>query len=178
MQSKGFDLSVNFFASLLTRRDDLGRVVLPKEIRKTMRIREGDPLEIFTDDSGGIIFKKYSQMETSGEIVATLCDAVCKAGSFPCVICDRSRIVASAGIKGSISSSHISPQLENAMSARTAEKLSSPQPLTEDSDEQFCAVAPVVTGGDIVGAVAVVGDRCDDIGLIKLAAVFLSKFFE
>lgn len=163
---------------IVRRIDDLGRVVLPKEIRKTMRIREGDPLEIFTDDSGGIIFKKYSQMETSGEIVATLCDAVCKAGSFPCVICDRSRIVASAGIKGSISSSHISPQLENAMSARTAEKLSSPQPLTEDSDEQFCAVAPVVTGGDIVGAVAVVGDRCDDIGLVKLAAVFLSKFFE
>ena len=44
LQSKGFDLSVIFFASLLTRRDDLGRVVIPKEIRRTMRIREGDPL--------------------------------------------------------------------------------------------------------------------------------------
>ena len=59
LQSKGFDLSVNFFASLLTHGDDLGRVVIPKEIRRTMRIREGDPLEIFTDRDGEVIFKKY-----------------------------------------------------------------------------------------------------------------------
>lgn len=141
-------------------------------------ICEGDPLEIFTDDGGGIIFKKYSQMETSGEIVSTLCDAVYKTCSVPCVICDRSRIVASSGLKGSVVSSHISLELENAMAGRTPEKLARPLPLTEDSDELFYAVAPVVTGGDIVGAVAFAGDRCENMDLIRMAAVFLSKFFE
>ena len=51
----------NFFMFFLTHGDDLGRVVIPKEIRRTMRIREGDPLEIYTDREGGVIFKKYSQ---------------------------------------------------------------------------------------------------------------------
>ena len=49
----------------LTHGDDLGRVVIPKEIRRTMRIREGDPLEIYTDREGGVIFKKYSQLGES-----------------------------------------------------------------------------------------------------------------
>ena len=54
---------------IVRRIDDLGRVVIPKEIRRTMRIREGDPLEIYTDKDGGVIFKKYSLMGGLGDFV-------------------------------------------------------------------------------------------------------------
>ena len=56
---KAFRGFTKIFCTWLTQSDDLGRVVIPKEIRRTMRIREGDPLEIYTDKDGGVIFKKY-----------------------------------------------------------------------------------------------------------------------
>ena len=55
---------------IVRRIDDLGRVVIPKEIRRTLRIREGDPLEIFTDRDGEVIFKKYSPMGEMGALAA------------------------------------------------------------------------------------------------------------
>ena len=61
---------------IVRRIDDLGRVVIPKEIRRTMRIREGDPLEIYTDKDGEVIFKKYSPMGELAEFAAQICDAL------------------------------------------------------------------------------------------------------
>ena len=61
---------------IVRRIDDLGRVVIPKEIRRTMRIREGDPLEIYTDREGGVIFKKYSQLGGVSDFADQLCEAL------------------------------------------------------------------------------------------------------
>ncbi len=74
---------------IVRRIDDLGRVVIPKEIRRTMRIREGDPLEIYTDRNGEVIFKKYSPMGDLNTFVSQLCDSVSKTIGTSCVICDR-----------------------------------------------------------------------------------------
>ena len=61
---------------IVRRIDDLGRVVIPKEIRRTMRIREGDPLEIFTDKDGELIFKKYSPIGELSDFAAQICDSL------------------------------------------------------------------------------------------------------
>lgn len=61
---------------IVRRIDDLGRVVIPKEIRRTMRIREGDPLEIYTSRDGEVIFKKYSLMGGLDDFAAQLCETM------------------------------------------------------------------------------------------------------
>ena len=83
---------------IVRRIDDLGRVVIPKEIRRTMRIREGDPLEIFTDREGGVIFKKYSQMGDISDFAGQLCDTISRVAGLPAVITDRDSCIAVAGV--------------------------------------------------------------------------------
>ena len=63
-------------AVIVCRIDDLGRIVIPKEIRRTLRIREGDPLEIYTEKDGEVIFKKYSPMGDLTEFAGQICDAI------------------------------------------------------------------------------------------------------
>lgn len=84
---------------IVRRIDDLGRVVIPKEIRRTMRIREGTPLEIYTSVDGEVIFRKYSPV---GEISGTAdqyADVLYKVGGMPTVICDRDHVIAASGIQ-------------------------------------------------------------------------------
>ena len=88
----------NMKATGIVRRiDDLGRVVIPKEIRRTMRIREGDPLEIYTDTDGQVIFKKYSPMGELSEFAAQICDALHKTTGGIAAVCDRDAVIAVAG---------------------------------------------------------------------------------
>ena len=82
---------------IVRRIDDLGRVVIPKEIRRTLRIREGDPLEIFTEKDGSVIFKKYSLMDDQSEFAQQVCDAMYRATGGVAVVTDRDMIVACAG---------------------------------------------------------------------------------
>ena len=83
---------------IVRRIDDLGRVVIPKEIRRTMRIREGDPLEIYTDKDGGVIFKKYSLMGGLAEFAGQLCETLNRTTGRIAVICDRDNCIAVAMI--------------------------------------------------------------------------------
>ena len=76
---------------IVRRIDDLGRVVIPKEIRRTMRIREGDPLEIFVSNEGEVIFKKYSPISELGSIAAQYCEVLYRTAGFPVLITDRRR---------------------------------------------------------------------------------------
>ena len=82
---------------IVRRIDDLGRVVIPKEIRRTMRIREGDPLEIFTDREGEVIFKKYSPIGELQSFASEYADTLQKTSSMPIFICDRDEIIAVSG---------------------------------------------------------------------------------
>ena len=82
---------------IVRRIDDLGRVVIPKEIRRVLKIREGDPLEIFVENDGEVIFKKYSQIAEIERSGALLCEAVQKFGGFATALCDKSEIRFIAG---------------------------------------------------------------------------------
>ena len=104
---------------IVRRIDDLGRVVIPKEIRRTMRIREGDPLEIFTDRDGEVIFKKYSPIGELSELAVTYCDVLVKSTEQSVIICDRDHCIAAAGIpKKEVLDRRVTTALEDIMESR------------------------------------------------------------
>ena len=88
---------------IVRRIDDLGRVVIPKEIRRTLRIREGDPLEIFTKSDGEVIFKKYSPIGELGPYTKQYVDVLSRTSGMTVAICDRDRVVAVAGMPKKVS---------------------------------------------------------------------------
>ena len=104
---------------IVRRIDDLGRVVIPKEIRRTMRIREGDPLEIYTDREGEVIFKKYSPIGELASFAAQYADTLYKTCNMSVIISDRDAIVACAGVpKKEYNDKHLSAELEDVIESR------------------------------------------------------------
>ena len=104
---------------IVRRIDDLGRVVIPKEIRRTMRIREGDPLEIYTDKEGGVIFKKYSLMGGLGDFAGQMCETLNKTTGRMAIITDRDTCLAVSGAgKRELTDKRISAALEQVMEDR------------------------------------------------------------
>ena len=104
---------------IVRRIDDLGRVVMPKEIRRTMRIREGDPLEIYTNNDGEVIFKKYSPIGELSAFSVQYAEALHKIGGLPAVICDRDHVVAVAGLpKKEMVERRLSVEMENILENR------------------------------------------------------------
>ncbi len=170
---------------IVRRIDDLGRVVIPKEIRRTMRIREGDPLEIYTAVDGEVIFKKYSPMGEMSEFAADYADVLYRAIGEPVLISDRDRIVAAAGLgKREIIEKRISPELENLMESReNYVKSADKKPLCPVADFDKCAAASytILCNGDVSGAVILLQNRDDytpsvsDIKLIEVASRFIGK---
>lgn len=82
---------------IVRRIDDLGRVVIPKEIRRTLRLREGTPLEIFTDREGEIILKKYSPMVELAAFAGQYAEAMSQATGLIVCITDRDQVIAVSG---------------------------------------------------------------------------------
>ena len=98
---------------IVRRIDDLGRVVIPKEIRRTMRIREGDPLEIYTDREGEVIFKKYSPIGELSLFASQYAETLHRVGDLAIVICDRDSVVACAGVsRRDYAEKQLSPEFE------------------------------------------------------------------
>ena len=101
---------------IVRRIDDLGRVVIPKEIRRTLRIREGDPLEIYTEKDGEVIFKKYSPMGDLTEFAAQICESMGKNTGHIAAVCDRDAIIAVYGAqRRELIDNHCSQELERLM---------------------------------------------------------------
>jgi len=104
---------------IVRRIDDLGRVVIPKEIRRTMRIREGDPLEIYPSRDGEVIFKKYSLMGGLDDFAAQLCETMSRSTGAICAVTDRDSVIAVAGgAKRELLGKGITAQLEQVMENR------------------------------------------------------------
>lgn len=173
---------------IVRRIDDLGRVVIPKEIRRTMRIREGDPLEIYTDNDGEVIFKKYSPIGELSEFAASFADVMAKSCELPILICDRDHCVAAAGIaKKEVLERRVSPHLEDIMEGRRMvqsrrSELRSISPL-EGTELILSVAAPIIASGDVIGAVVLLRDeRSDaseaDVKLVQVAAAFLGRQME
>ena len=174
---------------IVRRIDDLGRVVIPKEIRRTMRIREGDPLEIYTDNDGEFIFKKYSPIGELSGFAGIYAEVLHKTGGSPVVVCDRDHVVAVSGIpKKELLERRVSPSLEEMMEARqtftlTASNAGRLQPV-EGSDRLALAAAPILSAGDVCGAVMFLKEDSTaaaseaDVKLISAAASFLGRQME
>lgn len=173
---------------IVRRIDDLGRVVIPKEIRRSLRIREGEPLEIFTDKEGGIVFKKYSPIGEVGEFTMQYAEAINKSSGIPIAICDLDNIIAVAGMsKKEYLEKPISNQISNLLEHRqiyTATSLTDELSIIEDAEGKVSYLSPIVSDGSVIGAVMSLRNlekaAADDTEkkLINTGALFLSKQLE
>ena len=169
---------------IVRRIDDLGRVVIPKEIRRTMRIREGEPLEIFTSEDGGVVFRKYSPIGDVGDFTGEYAEAIHKASGLSVVICDMDSVVAAAGVsKKEYLSQAISGSLVSLLEKRkpfAATADGTPIHVTEKGQEVVTYLAPIVSEGSPVGGVMVLAKDTvspDELTrkLINTGAMFLSS---
>lgn len=174
---------------IVRRIDDLGRVVIPKEIRRTMRIREGDPLEIYTDNDGEVIFKKYSPIGELSTFASQYSDVLFKTGNLPVIVCDRDHVVAVSGIpKKEMLERRVSTQLEEMIEQRrtflyNASDGKKMQPV-EGVDRYALVAAPIITAGDVAGAIMYLSSDLtqsadeSDLKLIQTGASFLGRLME
>jgi AbrB family transcriptional regulator, stage V sporulation protein T len=172
---------------IVRRIDDLGRVVIPKEIRRTLRIREGDPLEIFVDRDGEVILKKYSPISELGDFAKEYADALYDSLGHPVLICDRDTYIAvSGGSKKEYMNKNISEQVEKAMEERSSvlnTEGGNIQLIDGTSEElKSFTVGPIVANGDPIGAV-VIFSKDQSVGevehkAVETAAGFLARQME
>ncbi len=174
---------------IVRRIDDLGRVVIPKEIRRTMRIREGDPLEIYTDNNGEVIFKKYSQIGELSLFINQYAEILNKASGYAVVVCDKDHVIAVAGMpKRELLERRVSTSLEDIMESRTTylyNKNQSNLLQPVEGVDKYCMVAvPIISAGDFTGSIMFVTNDVNnslsesDIKLIEVAAIFLGRQME
>ncbi len=171
---------------IVRRIDDLGRVVIPKEIRRTMSIIEGAPLEIYTEKDGEVIFKKYSPIGELGDFAENYADTLAKTSGHPAVITDLDRIIAVSGIpKKDLVEKPISMDLENAIEMKLTIKNSENSVSVADGNDKYTAsvMVPIVSEGDTIGSVIFVmneGETPTEIEnkLAESAATFLGKHME
>lgn len=143
---------------IVRRIDDLGRVVIPKEIRRTLRIREGDPLEIFVDRDGEVILKKYSPISELGDFAKEYADALFDSLGHSILICDRDTYIAVSGSsKKEYLNKSISDLLERTMDQRNSVLEDSKKEIQLvdgiDDDVSAYTIAPIVANGDPIDAV-------------------------
>ena len=168
---------------------DFGRVVIPKEIRRTMRIREGDPLEIYTSVDGEVVFKKYSPVGEISESAEQYADILAKVGGCPAVICDRDHVIAVGGLqKKEVLERRVSHSLEDLMEQRRSII------FEEDGDEKITpiegisryaiACCPIISQGDVSGAVMLLANdkypSATDAhsAMVQTAAMYFGKQME
>lgn len=174
---------------IVRRIDDLGRVVIPKEIRRTLRIREGDPLEIFVDRDGEVILKKYSPIGELGDFAQEYADSLYESLSHITLISDRDSIIAVSGSsKKDYAEKHIGKMVETSMDERRTilETNQGEYEICRDMLEAYSSycISPIVAGGDPIGAVILLSkDEAQKMGdlevkLAETAAGFLAKQME
>ncbi|MDR2753625.1 MAG: AbrB/MazE/SpoVT family DNA-binding domain-containing protein [Oscillospiraceae bacterium] len=173
---------------IVRRIDDLGRVVIPKEIRRTMRIREGDPLEIFTDADGEVIFKKYSPVGELTSATRPYAEVLFRGTNLPVVIADRDRVIACAGLsKKEAIDRRITSALETLIENRTS-FIAAPngehlRPV-EGLDHEAAVACPIIGAGDVSGCVVLLMNESGamptqtEVKLIQVAASFLGRQME
>ena len=171
---------------IVRRVDDLGRIVIPKEIRRTLKIREGDPLEIYTEKDGGVIFRKYSPMGDLQDFASQICDSIGSNTGRIAAVSDRDSIIALAGApKRELMDKPNSQELDNIMQQRKNYRYMPGDTMlkaTESSDKYHLGVAaPILCQGDLMGCVMLLMEENDaplaeaDQQLAQTVAGFLGK---
>jgi len=175
---------------IVRRIDDLVRVVIPKEIRRTLRIREGDPLEIFTDREGGIILKKYSPIEELTDFSKEYAESLQEVIGHIILISDKDAFISVSGTsKDDYEDRKVSQRLDELMEERKSVLLGIGNkeviPLHKDdslSGYKYQVIAPIIAKGDAIGSVIILS-KDEEIGELELklsetAATFLGKQME
>ena len=174
---------------IVRRVDDLGRIVIPKEIRRTLKIREGDPLEIYTEKDGGVIFRKYSPMGDLQDFAGQICESIAANTGCIAAVSDRDSIIALHGApKRDLMDKPNSQELEKLMEQRKNYRYRPGEVLiraSESSDKYHLGVAsPILSQGDLMGAVLLLmGENPtppqeSDQKLVHTVAGFLGKQME
>ena len=147
---------------VVRRIDDLGRVVIPKEIRKTLRIKEGDPLEIFTDREGSVILRKYSPIGELSEFATEYAETLAKTTGHIACITDKDTVIAVSGTsKKDYLEKGVSKQLEQIMDDRenynSKDNNNNAIPITNnevnDKTKNAQVVYPIIVEGESIGSV-------------------------
>ena len=174
---------------IVRRVDDLGRIVIPKEIRRTLKIREGDPLEIYTEKDGGVIFRKYSPMSDLQDFAAQICESIGANTGHVAAVSDRDSIIALSGApKRELMDKPNSQELDKLMESRRNYRYTPGEALlraAEGSDKYHLGVAaPILSQGDLMGCVMLLmGENAQpmaeaDQRLAQTVAGFLGKQME
>ncbi|WP_294351553.1 stage V sporulation protein T [uncultured Clostridium sp.] len=178
---------------IVRRIDDLGRVVIPKEIRRTLRIREGDPLEIFTDREGGVILKKYSPIGELTDFSREYAESLQQAIGHIVLIADKDAFISVSGApKKDYVERKISSELEDVMDSRKTIILGEDSkviPLHNDEDdaeEKYTSqvISPIIAEGDSIGAVIIMSKEAGEklgeleLKLAETASGFLGRQME
>lgn len=176
---------------MVRRVDELGRVVIPKEIRKTLRIKEGEPLEIYTEKEQ-LVLKKYSPIESVSGYAECICSSLNELTEKTVFICDTDKIVFTSGKNKDLHGTSISFDTEKTISERKsvmrsrAEGSEIPPAYKGEETEsvQNRIIVPIISGGDVYGAVILSDKNKDEkvspqeVKLVKLCALMMAKRFE
>lgn len=149
---------------IVRRIDDLGRIVIPKEIRRTLRIRESDPLEIFTDREGEIILKKYSPIGEMSTFAKQYAESLSQVSGHTALITDRDQFIAVSGGYKHLLGKSLSKALEDVINNRkiliTTKSERNFIAISDEMPEGFTheAIGPIICEGDVIGSVILVAD--------------------
>lgn len=173
---------------IVRRIDDLGRIVIPKEIRRSFRIKEGDPLEIYTNPEGEVIFKKYSPIGELSEFANQYAEVIYKIAGLSIAIMDTEHVIACAGIsKREILERRMSRAVEELVNTRKSfikTEGSNGINAIEGYDKKASVVFPILYNGDVGGAIVVLETdpkiilKESQIKIVQIAAAFLGKQME
>ncbi len=168
---------------IVRRIDDLGRVVIPKEIRRTMRIREGDPLEIFTDREGEVILKKYSPISELSQFAGEYADCANTVLGDMVLISDTDHIIAvSGGPKKDFIEKRIGKDLEKVIQDKAPRVVLEKGALcaitADDNTSEFESqiLVPIVSQGDAIGSIVILS-KDDPLGETELKAAEIGATF-
>lgn len=175
---------------IVRRIDDLGRIVIPKEIRRTLHIRESDPVEIFTDREGQVILKKYSPIGEMTTFAKQYAESLAKVSGHTTLISDRDQFIAVAGGGKSFAGKAVSRQLEEKMNQRESVSATKGDRyyinVCDEAEDEFVhqAMVPIICEGDVIGSVLLLeADNKSKMGeveqkLLQSAATFLGRQME
>ena len=184
LELEEFVRSVMKATGIVRRIDELGRVVIPKEIRKTMHIKEGTPLEIYTSSNGDIVFRKYSPVGEALQVAEDLCATITETTGLATIITDTETVVA-------VGDSGVDQLKEIALSQEVVKIIEDGKLYEKEGDKELLLskwadnwnvvmLCPVLVKGELVGSVAIIAKEQVELGirervLVKAAADILSK---
>lgn len=174
---------------IVRRIDDLGRIVVPKEIRRVLRIREGDSMEIFTDIDGAIILKKYSHIGELGSVAKQYAESISQVSGQAAFITDKDSIIAVAGVsRKDVIGKRISKKLESIIAGRSLVRSSGRQVVNivenEETEQTEQIICPIICEGDVIGSVIIAAKSQDkqmsgvEEKLATMASNFLGRRME